>query len=169
MAQVRHLAAGPTELDQAWGVRPQFYSIFMGDYQASIGRADPVLVELCRLRMAHLLDSDFDRSLRYQPAVTAGLTEAKIADIGNYGTSALFTECERQCLAFAELFVIQSSSIGDEDVARVQELLGSEQFIYFVKALSVIDQLQRSVVAFDVRPGPAVPPTMSDFRVLQAA
>ena len=35
MAQVKHLAAGPTELDQAWGVRHGFYSVFMADYQAS--------------------------------------------------------------------------------------------------------------------------------------
>lgn len=169
MAQVKHLAAGPTELDQAWGVRPGFYSVFMSDYQASIARVDPVLIELCRLRMAQLVDSDFDRSLRYQPATAAGLAEAKIRDIADYGTSPHFSERERLCIAFAELFVIQSSSIGDEDVARVQEVLGSEQFIYFVKALSVIDQLQRSVVAFDVRPGPVVPATMGDFRVLQAA
>ena len=169
MAQVKHLAAGPTELDQAWGVRPAFYSVFMADYQASVARVDPVLIELCRLRMAQLVDSDFDRSLRYAPAAIAGLTEAKIASIADYGTSALFNETERQCLAFAELFVIQSSSIGDDDVERVQKVLGSEQFIYFVKALSVIDQLQRSVVAFDVRPGPVVPATLSDFRISAAA
>ncbi|HSV35009.1 MAG TPA: hypothetical protein VLI46_05600 [Ramlibacter sp.] len=168
MAQVKHLAAGPTELDQAWGVRPGFYSIFMSDYQASVARVDPVLIEVCRLRMAQLLDSDFDRGLRYQPATAAGLTEAKIAALSDYGTSALFSERERECLAFAELFVIQSSNISDEDVARVQAVIGAEAFIYFVKALSVIDQLQRSVVAFDVRPGPIVPPTMTDFRVLQA-
>jgi alkylhydroperoxidase family enzyme len=169
LAQVKHLAAGPTELDQAWGVRPGFYSVFMTDYQASVARVNPVLIELCRLRMAQLVDSDFDRSLRYAPAATAGLTEAKIAALGDYGTSPLFTELERTCLAFAELFVIQSSSISDEDVARVQEVLGSEQFIYFVKGLSVIDQLQRSVVAFDVRPGKLVPPTMSEFRLSHAA
>jgi alkylhydroperoxidase family enzyme len=169
LAQVTHLAAGPTELDQTWGVRPLFYSTFMGDFQASVARVDPVLIEVCRLRMAQLLDSDFDRSLRYQPAMAAGLTEAKIRDVGDYTTSALFSPSERLCLAFAELFVIQSSSITDEDVAHVQEAIGSEAFIYFVKALSVIDQLQRSMVAFDVRPGPLVPSTLSDFRLLEAA
>ncbi|HSV45236.1 MAG TPA: hypothetical protein VLJ58_05540 [Ramlibacter sp.] len=168
MAQVKHLAAGATELDQAWGVRPGFYAVFMSDYQASVARVDPLLVELCRLRMAQLLDSDFDRSLRYQPAMAAGLSEEKIAAIGDYGSSALFSARERECLAFAELFVIQSSNISDEDVARVQAVIGAEAFIYFVKALSVIDQLQRSVVAFDVRPGAIVPPTMSDFRVVHA-
>jgi alkylhydroperoxidase family enzyme len=166
LAQVKHLAAGATELDQAWGVRPGFYSVFMSDYRASVARVDPVLVEICRLRMAQLLDCDFDRGLRLQHALDAGLTEAKIAAIGDYGTSPLFSERERQCLAFAELFVIQSSSISDEDVARVQTVLGAEAFIYFVKALSVIDQLQRSCVAFDVRPAAIVPATMDGFRAV---
>jgi alkylhydroperoxidase family enzyme len=169
LAQVRHLAAGPTELDQAWGVRPAFYSVFMADYRASVTRVEPVLLELCRLRLAQLLDGDFDRSLRYEPAIAAGLTEEKLRALADYGTSPQFSETERLCLSFAELFVIQSSNIGDEDVARVQQALGPEQFIYFVKALSVIDQLQRSVVAFDVRPGPVVPAALSDFRPAPAA
>jgi alkylhydroperoxidase family enzyme len=169
LAQVKHLAAGATELDQAWGVRPQFYALFMADYQASVARVEPVLIELCRLRMAQLLDSDFDRSLRFAPAMAAGLTEGKIAALGDYSTSPLFSPTERLCLSFAELFVIESSSISDEDVATVQEALGSEHFIYFVKALSVIDQLQRSAVAFDVRPGKQVPASMSDFRLLETA
>ena len=102
-------------------------------------------------------------SLRYAPALAAGLTEQKIEALPDYPTSPLFSERERLAIGFAELFAIQSSSIGDDDVARVQEALGAEQFIYFVKALSVIDQLQRSVVAFDARPGPAVPTTLRRF------
>jgi hypothetical protein len=35
--------------------------------------------------------------------------------------------------------------------------------------LSVIDQLQRSAVAFDVRPGKQVPAAMTDFRLLETA
>lgn len=165
MAHVKHLAPGATELDQTWGVRPGFYAVFMADYNASIARVDPLLVELCRLRMATLMGSDFDLGLRYQPATEAGLTEAKIADIPHCATSALFTERERLCMEFAELFVIQSSSIGDDDVARVQAALGAEQFIYFVKALSVIDQFQRSVVAFGVQSSGQVPATLANFRL----
>jgi alkylhydroperoxidase family enzyme len=165
---VKHLAAGATELDQAWGVRPGFYAVFMSDYNASIKRANPVLVELCRLRMAALMSSDFDLGLRYQPAMEAGLTEAKIAALPNYSTSPLFTDAERLSIEFAELFVIQSSNIGDDDVARVQTALGSEQFIYFVKALSVLDQFQRGTVAFGVRPGAQVPATLPDFRLAEA-
>ena len=168
MANIRNLPPGATELDQVWGTRPGFYAVFMDDYQRSVARVDAPLVELCRLRMATILGSALDLGLRFQPAVDAGLSEAKIAELANYTNSPLFTECERLCIGFAELFVIQSSSIGDADVAEVQTALGPEQFIYFVKALSVIDQLQRSCVAFDVRPGAAVPATLACFRALEA-
>ncbi|MFL6696931.1 MAG: carboxymuconolactone decarboxylase family protein [Vitreoscilla sp.] len=168
MAHVQHLAPGPTELDQTWGVRPGFYAIFMADFNASIARVDPVLIEVCRLRMALLLASEFDLGLRYQPAARAGLTEAKIAALPQYLKSPLYSQTERLCIEFAEIFVIQSSNISDEDVARVQAALGSEQFIYFVKALSVMDQFQRGTVAFGVRPGKQVPATLPEFRLLEA-
>jgi len=169
LAHVTHLAAGATELDQTWGVRPGFYAVFMADFNASIARVDPVLIELCRLRMAQLMSSELDLSLRYQPAVTAGLSEAKIAALPQYSSSPLFSAAERVCIEFAELFVIQSSNIGDDDVARVQAAIGSEQLIYFVKALSVVDQFQRGTVALGVRPGPRVPPTLPDFRLRELA
>jgi alkylhydroperoxidase family enzyme len=169
MANVRHLAPGATDLDRVWGTRPGFYEVFMQDYRRSVARIDPALFELCRLRMATLLGSALDLSLRYQPAVDGGLSEDRIAALSNYSDSPLFTECERLCLGFAELFVIQSSSIGDDDVAKVQEALGAEQFIYFVKALSVTDQLQRSCAAFDVQPGDRVPAALADFRLVETA
>jgi alkylhydroperoxidase family enzyme len=144
------------------------YEIFMGDYAASVARVEPALIELCRLRMAQILGSEFDRSLRYAPALAAGLTEQKILALPTYTRSPLFDERERLAIGFAELFAIQSSSIGDAEVAPVLEALGAEAFIYFVKALSVIDQLQRSAVAFGVQPGGTVPAAMADFQLATA-
>jgi alkylhydroperoxidase family enzyme len=168
MTHLRDLPPGATDLDRSWGMRPRMYEIFMNDYGASVARVEPGLIELCRLRMAQILGSDFDRGLRYAPALAAGLTEQKIVALPAYLTSPLFSERERLAIGFAEIFAIQSSSIGDAEVAPVQQALGAEAFIYFVKALSVIDQLQRSVVAFGVRAGTAVPATLPDFRLAPA-
>jgi alkylhydroperoxidase family enzyme len=167
MTHVQQVAAGPTELDRVYGLRPQYYSLFMEDYNRSIGRVDPVLVELCRLRMATLLGSKLDLSLRYRPALEAGLTESKLRELPNYARSALYSERERRCLEFAEQFVIQSSNIGDAEVARVQAVLEPEVFIYFVKALSVMDQLQRGCVAFGILPSGTVPATLPLFVAAQ--
>jgi len=165
MTHVQHLTEGPTELDRVYGLRPQYYGLLMEDYNRSIERVDPILVELCRLRMATLIGSKHDLSLRYKPAIAAGLTEEKVHELSKYEGSPLFSDRERRCLDFAEQFVIQSSSISDADTARVQTVLDPEAFIYFVKALSVMDQMQRGCVAFDIQPSNVVPSTFGNFRL----
>jgi alkylhydroperoxidase family enzyme len=163
MTRVTALAEGPTELDQVWGKRQAYYEIFMQDYNDSVARVEPTLLELCRIRVAQLVESQFDLSLRYQPAQEAGLTEAKIDALASYDSSDLFDARERAALEYAEQFVIQSSSISDADVARVQEHLSANEFIYLTKALGVFDQFARSNSAFRISPATSVPPTMPAF------
>jgi alkylhydroperoxidase family enzyme len=163
MSRVSAVVDGPTALDQVWGKRPEYYGIFMGDYTDSLRRADPVLVELCRIRIAQLVESEFDLSLRYEPAREAGLNEAKIDALAQYPESDLFSARERAALEFAEQFAIQSSSITDDDVNRLREHLSAEEFIYLTKALGVIDQFARSNSAFRIGAVETVPSTMPGF------
>ncbi|MGY1495924.1 carboxymuconolactone decarboxylase family protein [Streptomyces sp. QTS52] len=165
MTRVKNLAAGPTELDQVWGLRSDFYKLFLEDYGRSLARLDPVLVELCRVRIAQLVESDFDLALRYKPASEAGLTEEKISALSDYPTSDLFSGRERNCLEFTEQFVIQSSSISDDDVARVQTVVSPEEFIYLCKALSVMDQFARANSAFRLAAPAEVPRTLPQFSI----
>ena len=157
MTHVQATADGATPLDRVWNTRPQFHATFVDDYRRAIARVEPVLVELCRLRMALLFGCAVDLSLRSKPARAAGLGEDKIAALANYDKSPLFSARERACIGFAEQFALASYAIDDADVARVQQVLAPEDFIYFVKALSVIDQFQRAAVAFGA-PAAAVPP-----------
>jgi alkylhydroperoxidase family enzyme len=163
MTRVGELADGPTELDQVWGLRPEYFALFMRDYRKSIARIDPTVLELCRLRVAQMVESAFDLALRYRPAAEAGLGQAKIAALSDYPTSPLFSDRERVILEFTEQWVIQSSSITDDDVARVQTVMSPEEFMYFCKALSLIDQFARANSAFRIAPPPVVPAVMPDF------
>lgn len=163
MARVQLRGAGQTEFDQVWGVRPEYFACFMAEHDASIARVDPVVIELCRLRMATILGCDFAMSCRYGPAMAAGLDEAKIALIHRYPDSPLFTPRERACIEFAEQFAMQSSSISDDDVARLLEHIDAESLIYFVKALSVTDQLLRGTAAFGIAASDAVPSALTNF------
>jgi alkylhydroperoxidase family enzyme len=167
MTYVQNLGPGPTELDRVYALRDSYYQLFMKDYNQSIERVDPVLIELCRLSMAKILASQLDLSLRYTPAADSGLTEEKLGQLSNYYKSPQFTERERRCIGFAEQFALQSSQISDEDVKHVQEVLEPEEFIYFVKALSVMDQLQRGCSAFHIEPGETAPATMPNFRSIK--
>ncbi|HMC14359.1 MAG TPA: hypothetical protein VKI18_01920 [Albitalea sp.] len=166
MTHMQTTADGTTPLDRVWNTRSQFYAVFIDDYRRSIARVDPVLVELCRLRMARLFASRVDLSLRLKAARIAGLAEDKIAALSNYDKSPLFSERERVCLGFAEQFALASYAIEDADVARVQTVLPPEEFIYFVKALSVIDQFQRAAVAFGATPAAVPPAGMDEFDVV---
>jgi alkylhydroperoxidase family enzyme len=163
MTRVSNLVEAPTELDGVWGKRPEYYAIFMSDYNDSVARVEPVLLELCRIRIAQLVESAFDLSLRYGPAQTAGLTEEKIAALSNYPESELFSEKERAALEFTEQFVIQSSSISDDDVTRLQAHLTAEEFIYLTKSLGAMDQFARANSAFRIAPATSVPATMPAF------
>ena len=168
MSRIGAVVDGPTDLDRTWGKRPEYYQLFMSDYSDSLARADAVLVELCRIRIAQLVESTFDTSLRYEPARAAGLGEDKIAALANYSESELFSERERAVLEYAEQFVIQSSSITDDDVDRVQAHLTAEEFIYLTKAFGVMDQFARSNSAFRIEAPEEVPSTLPAF-VLQPA
>ena len=166
MSRVTNLCEGPTELDQVWGHRRKYFELFIEDYVQSVRRVDPVLVELARIRISQLVESDFDVALRYKAAAEAGLTEDKIDEITDYPTSVLFTERERAALEFTEQFALQSSSISDEDCARLQEHVSAEEFIYLVKALSSIDQFARANSAFRIQPSEQAPPGLAeDFTV----
>jgi alkylhydroperoxidase family enzyme len=165
MSRVTAVAEATSELEGAWGHRPAYFNIFMEDYLASLERSDPVLVELARIRLAQLVESDFDQTIRYEPARQAGLTEERIAAIHDYPTSALFNERERAVLEFTEQFAMQSSSITDEDCARVQEHLSPTEFIYLTKALGTADQFSRANSAFRLGPARTVPANMPSFTV----
>lgn len=163
MTRIKQLAEGPTELDQTWGLRRDYFEIFMNDYAKSLRRLDPVLVELCRTRVAQMVESEFDLGYHLKAAVDAGLTAEKVAALTDYPTSDLFTEQERAVLDFTEQWVIQSSSITDEDCERIQTVITPEDFMYLCKALSVIDQFARANSALRIKPSATVPSVMPDF------
>ena len=64
MSRVTAVAESTSELEGVWGHRRAYFTIFMDDYLASLARADPVLVELARIRLAQLVESEFDQTIR---------------------------------------------------------------------------------------------------------
>jgi len=104
---------------------------------------DPALLELCRLRVAQIHGCESELRIRYQPALDAGLTEAKIAALPEASHSPLYSEAERACIAFAELFAIDPHAIADEDAARVVAALGEPGTVALVEALALFDGFTR--------------------------
>jgi len=163
MTRVTNLAEGATELDRVWNLREKYFAVFIDDYIQSLQRVDPVLVELCRVRIAQMVESEFDQSLRYLPARAAGLTEDKIQAVTLYPTSPHFSPRERMAVEFTEQWVMQSSAISDDDCERLQQHLSVDEFISFVKALGVMDQFCRANSAFQISAEAEVSPRLADL------
>ena len=115
---------------------------------------DPVVVELCRLRIATLIGATALLSLRRPQATTAGLTEAKIAALAQWPESPLFSAAERACLALAEQFCMGAYTVTDADVKAVLEHLDADECYALVNGIWVMEALARMTVVMGVEPDP---------------
>ena len=120
--------------------RPQVRAHLDAAWNAAWDCVDPVLLELCRLRVAMLLRCDAEMNSRTDVATAAGLDEKTIAALADWPISDRFGPRERACLAFAEQFVIDVAGLDTATADGVREGLGDAGLIDFTNALLVIEQ-----------------------------
>jgi alkylhydroperoxidase family enzyme len=145
---------GGTPLEGAFSLRPNLFEDFRRFYALFWEQRalDPVILELCRLRVAQIHGCEAELRVRYQPALDAGLTEAKIAALPQASHSPLYSDAERACVAFAELFAIDPHAIADDDAARVVAALGDAGAVALVEALALFDGFARFRLMLGVEP-----------------
>ena len=124
-------------------------------HQAIDESVDPVIAELCRLRIAKLVGSLSHQRLRRTKATTAGLSEEKIASLADWPTSPLFSAAERACLALAEQFCFGAFTVSDADVSAVLVHLSVDECYALVNGLWVFEAMQRMSIVMGVDPDPA--------------
>ena len=107
------------------------------------GAVDPAILELCRLRLATLMGDEAETGGPVGAAPAMGPDEEKIAELADWPTSVRFTAADRACLAFAEQFVGDVSSLTAEDCEAVLAHLDPPAFYGFVTALLALDGHQR--------------------------
>jgi alkylhydroperoxidase family enzyme len=115
---------------------------------------DPVIVELCRLRVATLVGAHALTGLRRTKAIDAGLTEEKIAALPSWPTSPLFSAAERACLALAEQFCMGAFTVSDADVEAVLAHLDPDECYAFVNGVWVSEAMARMSVVMGIDPDP---------------
>jgi alkylhydroperoxidase family enzyme len=118
-------------------------------YDAAWRVVDPVLLELCRLRVAMLLDCDAEQAARTPAATEGGLQESTVAELARWPTSSRFGPRERACLGFCEQFVMDVATMPDELVREVADHLGAQGLADLVTALLVVEQRQRLRLAWE--------------------
>jgi len=154
-------ADGATALDRVFGLRPNLYADVRALLAVFVERrlVDPILLELCRLRVAQLLGCAPELAIRWRPARDAGLDEAKIAVLPRWPTHPSFTDAERACLTVAERFVLDPHGLTDDEAAAARAHLGDAGLVALLEALALFDGFARFRVLLGVEPeadGPVV-------------
>jgi hypothetical protein len=101
---------------------------------------DPEMLELCRLRLAQLLNDDEACARRSSGVI---VDERLVAALGEWRTSELFDASHRAHLEFTEQFSISVANITDAEVDGLLRHLTDEQLYAFAAALYVIEMEMR--------------------------
>jgi alkylhydroperoxidase family enzyme len=126
-----------------------------GRYAALVDAAwrsgvDPVLLELCRLRIASVLGDAAGASARQPQALLAGLNEQLVVHLDEWWAHPSFGSAERAALAVAEQFAIDVHGVDDAQFGAVAAHLGPDGAVAFAMALALFDGQSRLRRAFAV-------------------
>ena len=145
-----YLAKGTVETDEVWrlpkelyALRPEATHLLERVNERVWDGVDPTLLELVRLRMAHLVGNRAGIEARSSVARRAGLSEDKIGELAAYSTSPRFTATELECLAFAEQFVMDVSGTTPESLEALADVNGRDGLTEVVTAVYVVEFTQR--------------------------
>jgi alkylhydroperoxidase family enzyme len=115
---------------------------------------DPALLELCRLRIATLLEFEAGLRIRSKQAQAAGLTENKVELLNLWPTSPLFSDRERACLALTEQLLMDASGMTDEIIDEVLGHLSPSECYALVQAVNAMETLQRGCLVLGIERSP---------------
>jgi len=118
-------------------------------HEAAWQVVDPVLLELCRLRLAQLFGDTAELARRTPAALAAGLDESMVTGLSGWPRSPQFGPRERACLAFCEQFFVDVANVTMDETDAVAAELGVQGLADFVSALLVIEQRLRLRLTWD--------------------
>lgn len=98
----------------------------------------PAILELCRLRLAQL----------HRCALELQRQEYAILDdkreyLTHWDTDSRFSDAERACLAFTEVYAMDTQAITDELAEAVKRHVGDAGLVLLVEALGILDGMTR--------------------------
>lgn len=142
----------PQGWDDVAALAPAGFAAAVEVHRTMWERADPVLLELARLRIAQLLGAP--SSTRNELARERGLDEAKITALPRWPSSPLYDERERACLTVTEQFMVDVNGVSDAHVDELLEHMSTSECNAFVSALWAFEQMQRLCLVLGVEPPP---------------
>jgi alkylhydroperoxidase family enzyme len=139
------VTGAPATLDDLLGIRPDLAELWhrLEDELWQDGTVDPVVLELCRLRVAQLHGAGASLARRTEAAVAAGLTEELVAALSSWPTDDRFAGPARAALTVTELFVVDPHAVTDDHVAELLDAVGASALTTVATALAVWDGISR--------------------------
>jgi alkylhydroperoxidase family enzyme len=122
------------------GVLPELAAPFAALYQSlwTQPHLPAEVLELCRLRLAqlHRCDVELQRSEFEFPAET-------VEHLARWDTDKGFSDAERACLAFTEVYAMDTQALTDEHAQAVKSYFGDAGLVLLVEALGILDGMTR--------------------------
>jgi alkylhydroperoxidase family enzyme len=132
--------------EQIVGHRPR-YAAVLAEIEAALWQQEavsPLLLELCRLRIAQLLGCDVALVHRTPEAVAAGLDESLVSSLSQWPTDPRFSGQARVCLGYAEQLLMDAQGVSDEEADRVIDAVGQGGFLVLAYACGWFETTQRA-------------------------
>lgn len=97
---------------------------------------DPVVLELCRLRIAAMLGDD---GAAAAPTPGVDVPAELVGSLASWPTDPQFSPLFKAALGLAELFVIDAHAVSDEQIAQLESHLGADGVVALTTALGLFD------------------------------
>lgn len=154
MTWLQGLPAGTSDWERLSAVSPPFFRAWHTLEATAFEVVDPIALELCRLRVGMLLGLAPTQQPRNAMARAAGVADDQVVELSNWPRSALFSERQRDCLAFAEQFTLDVTGVGQEMVDRLLTHFAPSECYAFVYALWSFEAMLRVCLVLGVAPTP---------------
>ena len=125
----------------------------------SHGRLPQSVKEIARLRNARITDCAYCRNVRFEGAVTDGLTEDRVAQIDDeFASATLLDDREKAVLRFTDAFLGASHSLPEDLRSEMLAHFDSGEIVELAAGLALF--LGFSKIAVALGPPPEMPTTV---------
>ena len=122
------------------GILPDIAAPFTRLYQSlwSQPHLPAAVLELCRLRLAQLHGCEVE----WQRSEVA-LAEGKRGSLARWDIDEEFSDAERACLAFTEVYAMDAQALADAHATAVKSYFGDAGLVLLIEALGIFDGMTR--------------------------
>jgi alkylhydroperoxidase family enzyme len=135
-----------TSFDEIVEARPE-YAAALRDVEDVLWNqtlVSPIILELCRLRIAQILGCTVALEHRTPQALADRFDEAMADSLTSWPTSNCFDRRARACLGYAEQLLVDAQEVSDELCGAVIDELGEGGFLVLTYACGLFETTQRA-------------------------